>query len=310
MHREIASGLSRPRKSVPSTYLYDAQGSRLFDEICALPEYYPTRVELEILRRCAESIMGFFDGRGGDLIEIGSGSSLKVRKLLDSVPPSLLGKIRYVPMDISRTGLVHSCLGILRDFEDLHVCGVIGDFTRHLERLPGGRKLIAFFGGTFGNFSDPEAIGLLTGMARIMGTEDRLLMGIDMLKDVGVIEAAYNDSRGVTARFNLNVLTHVNQALRADFRLHDFEHMAFFNPEGEQIEMHLRARRDVRAVLHRIGLGVHLEEGETIRTEISRKFSREKAERLFRRAGFCPAEWHTDPREWFSLVILRKDCSS
>jgi L-histidine Nalpha-methyltransferase len=305
MHREIASGLSQPQKSIPSKYLYDAQGSKLFDEICTLPEYYPTRIELKILQTYAGSVMDFFDGKEGDLIEIGSGSDLKIRRLLNAIPRYKLRKIRYIPMDISQTGLVHSSLRILRDFEGLHICGVIGDFTCHLERLPRGRKLITFFGGTFGNFPDAKGIELLKKIAGIMGPEDRLLIGIDMLKEIEIIEAAYNDSRGVTARFNLNILNHINQGLRSDFRHEDFEHWAFFNPDREQIEMHLKAMRDVRTYLHSIHLPVHVAKGETLHTEISRKFSREKAEKLFQRAGFSLADWYTDPREWFSLVSLR-----
>ncbi len=307
MDREIASGLSRPRKSISSKYFYDSRGSKLFDEICTLPEYYPTRTELEILQRYADVVMGFFDGREGDLIEIGSGSDLKIRRLLSVVSRHDLKKIRYVPMDISRAGLIRSSLCILKDFEGLRICGIIGDFTRHLGRLPGGRKLITFFGGTFGNFPDLQGIELLESIARIMGPEDRLLIGIDMLKDIGIMEAAYNDSRGVTARFNLNILSHVNQVLQSDFRLDDFEHRAFFNPGEEQIEMHLRAKRDVRTELRRVRLPVHVAEGETVHTEISRKFSRKKAEGLFRSAGLSPEEWYADPREWFSLVSLRRD---
>ena len=148
--QEIAFGLSQNHKSIPSKYFYDARGSRLFDEICTLPEYYPTRTELEILHKYAAFIMSVFRGREGDLIEIGSGSDLKVRKLLEAVPRHGLRKIRYVPMDISHAGLVQSSLSILRDFEGLRICGIIGDFTCHLSRLPGGRKLITFFGGTAG----------------------------------------------------------------------------------------------------------------------------------------------------------------
>ena len=310
MDREIAFGLSQNHKSIPSKYFYDARGSRLFDEICTLPEYYPTRTELEILHKYAAFIMSVFRGREGDLIEIGSGSDLKVRKLLEAVPRHGLRKIRYVPMDISHAGLVQSSLSILRDFEGLRICGIIGDFTCHLSRLPGGRKLITFFGGTFGNFPDPQGIELLENISRIMGPEDRLLIGIDMLKDIAIMEAAYNDSRGVTARFNLNILNHVNHGLQSDFRLHDFEHRAFFNPDGEQIEMELRARRDVRTEPRRIHMHVHVAKGEAIHTEISRKFSREKAEGLFRSAGLSPAEWYTDPRGWFSLVCLKANHSS
>jgi L-histidine N-alpha-methyltransferase len=194
---------------------------------------------------------------------------------------------------------------LLDDFDGLEVLGVIGDFARCLGCLPQGRKLICFFGSTIGNFGDPQAVELLAGVASFMSPEDALLVGMDMLKPAGVIEAAYNDRAGITARFNLNILRHVNERLGSDFCLADFRHRAFFDHELSRIEMHLEAIRSVTADIPDIGLKVRLARGETIRTEISRKFARPKARKLFSLAGLEVVQWYTDARGWFSLVELR-----
>lgn len=304
MGRDILSGLTGTKKTIPCKYLYDAYGSRLFDTICTLPEYYPTRTEMAILHRHATEIMAFFSREGGNLVEIGSGSDMKIRSLLEGIAGHRLGHIRYVPVDISETSLLRSARNLTSDFQDLTIFALIADFSRHLEYLPSTRKLITFFGGTFGNFTHEEGVALLKGFSRIMDRQDRMLIGIDMLKPVSIIEAAYNDRNGVTAQFNLNILQHVNRRLRADFRPGDFDHAAFFHSKKEQIEMHLKARSDIRAYIADLGLKVDLCRGETIRTEISRKFSRARAQACFDEAGLLPIRWFTDAKEWFSLVEL------
>lgn len=307
--KNVRQGLSRPQKAIPAKYFYDEKGSRLFERICRLPEYYPTRMEISILERCAPQIMAFFSGERGDLVEIGCGSNAKVRRLLEAAGPEALAHIRYVPMDISGDFLRHSAARLLRDYPSLTICGLVADFTRHLAHLPPGRRLIAFFGGTFGNFNNVQGLRLLRQFAGLMGPRDRLLIGLDMVKPVPVLEAAYNDSAGVTARFNRNILSHVNRCLKAEFDPDDFAHRAFFNRDLERIEMHLAARRKLRVGIADLGMRVEMEKGETIHTEISRKFSRISAEDLFREAGVCVSAWHADERGWFSLVELRKACS-
>ncbi len=277
----------------------------LFDEICCLPEYYPTRTELSILDEYAPRIMDFFAQDGGDLIEIGSGSDLKIRKLLQVVQPNCLEKIRYVPMDISEIGLLRSARSLLASFDGLNIYGIIGDFIRSMGHIPRTRKLITFFGSSIGNFPDDEGAVFLRELARSMEREDRLLIGMDMLKSVEIIEAAYNDRFGVTAEFNLNIIHHINHKLSADFHEEDFDHKAFFNADREQIEMHLRARRSVSAYIADLSMPVHLGQGETIHTEISRKYSREGIERLFPQAGLHISNWYTDPKKWFSLIELK-----
>jgi L-histidine Nalpha-methyltransferase len=305
MKASIREGMRLPQKTIPCKYLYDACGSKLFNRICSLPEYYPTRTEMRILELHARDIMKFFLQGRGDLVDIGSGSDLKVRTLLQAMCLSTAGRVRYIPVDISREGLVLSTRGLLRDFPGIEVLGIVGDFTCSLDYLPRGRKLICFFGSTFGNFSSEGAISLLERFTRVMGPDDSLLVGMDMLKPVEVMEAAYNDRSGVTARFNLNTLRHVNEKLHADFNPGNFEHLAFFNRDEGQIEMHLRARRSMEVHIVDIGLRVSMDRGETIRTEISRKFTRTGAAETFARAGLTVENWRPDDREWYVLAQLR-----
>jgi L-histidine N-alpha-methyltransferase len=307
---DVVRGLSSPRKSIPSKYFYDPRGSALFDAICELPEYYPTRTEIAILRASAESIMSFFSERKGDLVEIGCGSDLKIRQLLDRTDRAFLSNIRYVPIDISADCLNGPLRKLSRDYAPMEVRGLIADFTRDLEGMPAGRKMIAFFGSTFGNFMPEESIRFLRRFAAAMTREDRFLIGIDMVKPVETIEAAYNDAAGVTAEFNLNILRHLNRRFKADLDTSDFEHVAFYDTELERIEMHLRAKKNLMGSIPGLSMQVSFSKGETILTEISQKFSRRSATERFRRAGFRPVAWHMDAKGWFSLVELQKTESS
>ncbi|RJQ87538.1 MAG: L-histidine N(alpha)-methyltransferase [Desulfobacteraceae bacterium] len=304
--KDVREGLSARPKTLPCKYFYDDLGSRLFDQICRLPEYYPTRTEISILRTSGAAIMSFFEPQPGDLVEIGCGADLKIRQLFERTDPDRLAHIRYVPMDISAGCLVQSARRMLADFRGLKVHALIADFTRHVERIPAGRKMIVFFGGTFGNFTFAEGIDLLKRLAGIMGPEDRLVIGLDMIKEKEILEAAYNDRQGVTAAFNLNLLQHINVRLRADFDLNAFEHLAFWNERQERIEMHLQAKKDFNVNLAELGISWSFTRGESIRTEISQKFSRKSAQERFRKAGLQAIAWHTDPAGWFCLVELRR----
>jgi len=305
--KDICAGMKNSHKCIPSKYFYDTYGSRLFERICQTPEYYPTRTELSILSRRGAEIARFFSRRPGNLIELGSGSNKKVRKLLDAATPSQRHNIRYVPVDISQSALVKAAEELGRLYGDLDILGIVADFTRHMSIVPAGRKLILFLGGTIGNFGEHEARSMLQSIAAIMGNEDLFLMGIDLLKPVEALEAAYNDAQGITRDFNLNILSVINKELNADFDLRDFEHWAFFNPAKERIEMHLRARRACTVFISDLSMKVDFRESETIHTEICRKFSRESADRMFREAGLSVTRWLTDPKEWFALVELRLD---
>ena len=305
MMKDIQRGMRKQQKCIPPKYFYDARGSELFEQICMTPEYYPTKTELSILDRSAAAIMQFFSPEGGDLIELGSGSNQKIRRLLDVVNPSEHGWIRYVPVDISQNSLLESATELLSYYPDLGILGVLADFTRHIGVLPRRRKLIAFFGSTIGNLTEEEAVLLLKRIRSIMNPSDRFLLGMDMLKPLDVIETAYNDRQGVTRDFNRNILDHLNRELNGNFNSHEFDHLAFFNPREECVEMHLCAKCAVTVRLGDLAMSVDIRKGETLHTEISRKFSRESANRMFRKAGLSVARWFTDPRGWFSLVELQ-----
>jgi L-histidine N-alpha-methyltransferase len=303
--REILAGLSQPQKSLPSKYFYDAYGSWLFEEICRLPEYYLTRTELALLKQTAGEIMAFFSEAGGDLVELGSGSNQKVKILLAAAGPAA-GNLRYLPVDISSSALSEASWELLDLYEDLEVLGVIADFTRCLDYLPAGRKLITFLGSTIGNFTREERLAFLRRVAQAMGPGDRFVVGLDMVKPAGIITAAYNDQQGVTAAFNKNILDHLNRRMNADFAPEDFEHQAVYREELGRVEMHLRAKRATAARIADLNLTVHCQAGETIRTEICQKFSRESAGRDFRAAGLQVVRWYSDPNDWFSLAVLKK----
>jgi L-histidine N-alpha-methyltransferase len=304
--REIIAGLTQPQKCLPSKYFYDARGSRLFERICGLTEYYLTRTELVILRENAPDIMALFAGDLGDLVELGSGSNRKIKILLNAANGQGLSRIRYVPVDISESALYEASQELLYTYDGLDVLGIIADFTRHLEVLPKGGKLITFLGSTIGNFTDAERLAFLQGVARAMNREDRFLLGLDMLKSPDCIEAAYNDRQGVTAAFNKNILANLNRSFNADFIMEDFEHQAVFVKEKERVEMHLQAIRETGARIADLNLSVSCRRGETIRTEICKKFSRASAQWDFKTAGLGAIRWFQDPKGWFSLVLLRK----
>jgi L-histidine N-alpha-methyltransferase len=301
--RDVLRGLTSAQKSIPSKYFYDAYGSQLFETICSLPEYYQTRTELSILKSSATQIMRGF--READVVELGSGSNLKIRTLLDACFSTDPTDIYYVPIDVSESALVESAAELVDFYPDLKIAGIVADFTRHIERIPVGReRLFVFFGGTIGNFPQGERIGLLKSVAGTMGPDDRFLLGIDMIKPPEMFERAYNDSRGVTAEFNKNILNVVNRELDADFELSHFEHEAFYNAGEEQVEMHLRAKRRIAVEIDGLGMQVSMEKGETIHTEICGKFSRESAVAMAEEAGLKVNRWFTDSRGWFSLVEL------
>jgi L-histidine N-alpha-methyltransferase len=209
--RDIRTGMTQAQKFIPSKYFYDEYGSRLFDQICSTLEYYPTRTELSILDRSAAEMMTFFFNDGGDLIELGSGSNKKIRKLLDAVSSYQLSKIRYVPVDISESSLFEASQELLNLYENLQILGILADFTRHMDVLPRGRKLITFFGSSIGNFTEKERIGFLRSIRHIMTPNDRFLLGMDMLKPIEIMEAAYNDKQGITREFNRNILNNINR---------------------------------------------------------------------------------------------------
>jgi L-histidine N-alpha-methyltransferase len=306
---DVLDGLTRPFKELPPKHFYDARGSELFEQICGLPEYYPTRTERAILTANADAIVAASGSPAGELVELGSGSAEKARILLDAMTEA--GSLRrYVPLDVSETVVRDAAEQLVDEYDDLAVHGVIGDFQRHLDRVPracdGTPRIVALLGGTIGNFPPGTRRGLLRQISALLGTEDRLLLGTDLVKDPAVIEAAYDDAAGVTAEFNRNVLHVINRELDADFTPDAFEHMAFFDRRHEWIEMRLRAVRPCRVNIAELGLHVEFAAGEEMRTEISAKFTRARLEADFKAAGLELDRWFTDENELFALSLARR----
>jgi L-histidine N-alpha-methyltransferase len=295
---DVLDGLTRPFKELPPKHFYDARGAELFDQICELPEYYPTRAERAILEETSAEL--------AELVELGSGTAAKTRVLLDALHAA--GTLaRYIPMDVTESMVRSSAETLTDEYPGLHVHGVIGDFERHLDHVPPavGPRIVAFLGGTIGNFPPGSRRRVLREIARLLGPEDHLLMGTDLVKDPLVLEAAYDDTQGVTAEFNRNVLQVLNRELEADFDPEDFDHVALFDREHEWIEMRLRARREHTTLVRALDLPVHFDAGEELRTEISAKFTPERLEGDLSAAGLEIVRWFTDPDELFALTLSR-----
>jgi L-histidine N-alpha-methyltransferase len=301
MARDVIAGLgSRPR-TLPSKYFYDARGSELFEEICELEEYYPTRCEVALLRGAADLVVGWT--APDEIVELGAGGSRKARILLDAVRRAG-GYVRYVPIDVSESALAATSRELARDYPEATIEPRRGDFLHDLATLEArSARLVAFLGSTLGNLEDGEALPLLEDVRGLLGPGGAFLVGVDLVKDTRVIERAYNDARGVTAAFNRNILRVVSGGLGGDARPELFEHVAFFDPVESRIEMHLRARVAHTIRFEELGFDVPLEAGETIRTEISRKWRRGSLEALLRRAGLELDAWITDERGWYALAL-------
>lgn len=297
---DVLDGLTKPFKELPPKHFYDARGADLFDRICDLPEYYPTRAEREILELHAERIADLTGAT--ELVELGSGTAAKTRILMRALPLE-----RYVPFDVTE-GMVRTCAEeLVQEFPGLRVHGIVGDFERHLAHVPppAGPRIVAFLGGTIGNFTPGSRRRFLRRLGRLLGDDGHLLLGTDLVKDVGTLEAAYDDSAGITAEFNRNVLHVVNRELHADFVPDAFDHVAFFDREREWIEMRLRAQRPMRVRVGDLGLDVAFAAGEELRTEISAKFTPERLEGDLAAAGLELVEILTDPANRFALSLAR-----
>jgi len=302
--QDARAGLTAPFKELPPKHFYDARGAELFDRITELPEYYPTRAERAILESSATEIAA--ETNASELVELGSGTAAKTRVLLDAMHAAGT-LVRYVPVDVTET-MVRACAEQLtREYPGLEVYGVIADFERHLDRVPeaSGPRLVVFLGGTIGNFDPHSRERVLAEIAALLGPEDHLLLGTDLVKDPAVLEAAYDDEQGVTAEFNRNVLRVLNRELDADFDPDDFDHIAIFDQEHEWIEMRLRARREHTTLLRELDLPVHFEAGEELRTEISAKFTPDRVRADLAAAGLELVHWLTDPDDLFALTLSR-----
>ncbi|MBB2960733.1 L-histidine N(alpha)-methyltransferase [Methylobacterium sp. R2-1] len=300
---DVWDGLGASPKALPAKYFYDAAGSALFEQITALPEYYPTRTELGILDERGPDIAALLP-EGAALVEFGSGSTAKLRRLLRHLP----GLSAYLPVDVSGDFLREQAETLRGDFPDLTVEPVVADFTRPFTLPEGfkGRALAGFFpGSTIGNFEPGEAAHLLDVFGRILGTGAMLVLGVDLVKDRAVLEAAYDDAAGVTAAFNLNLITRINRELDGEIDPDSFAHRAFFNEAASRIEMHLVSRR--AQTVRVAGRSFAFAEGESIHTENSYKYTLDGFRALAARAGWASLEAWTDPDGLFSLHALRRE---
>ncbi|MFD8497783.1 L-histidine N(alpha)-methyltransferase [Amycolatopsis sp. NPDC059657] len=303
LRADVREGLTAAQKWLPAKWFYDARGSELFEAITALPEYYPTRAEREILRREAGEIARLTAAH--TLVELGSGSSEKTRLLLDALTEH--GTLEsFVPLDVSASALAEATTAIAADYPKLEVRGVVGDFTQHLDLLPGEQpRVVAFLGGTIGNFLPAERAKFLSSVREVLAPGEWLLLGTDLVKDPATLERAYDDAAGVTADFNRNVLRVINAQLGADFDPDAFAHESHWDAEAEWVEMRLRAREAVTVRIPGADLEVPFAAGEYIRTEISAKFRRARAEAELAAAGFELDHWWTDGEERFGLSLAR-----
>ncbi len=301
LHGDARAGLSSTPKTLPSKYFYDARGSHLFEMITRLPEYYLTRAETEILERESGRIVE--EVRPTVLVEFGSGAARKTRILLDAMLERGLLE-GYGPVDVSAEASRHAADALTRDYPHIRVEGVIGDFERPRDLPFAGRpRLMAFLGSTIGNLEPMQATTFLASIRKEMTGADRFLVGFDLVKDVSVLERAYNDEAGVTARFNLNVLRVLNRELGASFDLDAFRHRAAWNAADSRIEMHLESVIEQSVRIPSIGLEISFSAGETIRTELSHKYTRESATGLLQAAGLVLESWCTDRSDRFALAL-------
>jgi len=301
LRADARSGLTANPKQLPPKWLYDARGSELFEQITELPEYYPTRTERALLERSVDEIAV---ASGADtLVELGSGSSVKTRLLLDAFTRA--GTLRqYVPQDVSESALRLAMDALAVEYPELELHGVVGDFTKHLDRLPRGRRrIVAFLGGTIGNLVPAERAAFLTQLRSVLQPGEQLLLGTGLVIDEKVLVPAYDDAAGVTAEFNRNVLHVLNRELDADFDVESFSHVALWDREHEWIEMRLRAERAMTVHVRGLDLTVEFAAGEEMRTEISAKFRAGGVRGWLEATGFEFTRSWTDPDNRFALTL-------
>ncbi len=306
---DVIKGLSGVPKTLPAKYFYDDFGSHLFEEICDLPEYYLTRTERQILEHCADELVAQIGSC--DLVELGSGSATKTQILFRAYGDR---PVRYIPIDVSGGMLKQSALELLAKYANLEIHGLVGTYDEALAHLPAvqqNQRLIVFLGSSLGNLDEAECDRLFSQICDALNPGEYFLLGVDLQKPVELLEAAYNDSQGVTAAFNLNMLRHLNQRFSGNFCLEQFEHEAIYNATYNQIEMHLKSRCDQSVRLEALDLSFHFAANETIRTEISRKFNLDALKTQLQQAvgavhpghRLAPVQVWSDPQQWFALVL-------
>lgn len=302
-YEDVVQGLSQPQKTLPPKYFYDAQGSRYFDQICQLPEYYPYRTELELLPAVARQLHVYFQKCDIDeinVVEFGAGSLHKIKPLLENIPEIQ----HFTAIDISGEHLNQACQGLQKLFPALDIQAVQGDFTHPVSLHSCNAVGLGFFpGSTIGNLTPEEAIEFLSNARKTLGSGSYMLLGVDTKKDSQILHQAYNDSQGITALFNKNILTRINRELDADFRLKNFDHQAIFNSQQGRIEMHLRSNCD-----HQVQIGndsFHFKASESIHTENSYKYHPDEFSQLIQQAGWQTEKWWLADNNMFSITLLR-----
>ena len=310
---DVIQGLTKTPKSLPPKYFYDDHGSELLEQICDLPEYYPTRTEAWILKEYANEIVAITGSC--ELIELGSGSSTKTHYLLNAYQKSaksltevIPDAFSYIPIDVSGGILKTTVLDLQQKYSDLNIEGLIGTYEEallHLGKNHLRSRMIFFLGSSIGNFSQEESDDFLGKVAHALTQGDYFLLGIDLQKPKEILEAAYNDNQQVTAAFNLNILAHLNWRFQGDFDPNLFTHQAIYNETDHQIEMYLHAKSSHQISLDILDLKVQFESGESILTEISRKFDLEKVQAQLRSQGLKTVKIWTDPQQWFGLVLCQ-----
>ncbi len=303
--QDVINGLNKASKFIPARYFYDKKGSQLFEAICQLPEYYPTRTEASILEQYATEIVP--QTQANEIVELGSGSSTKTRYLLD-VYQDFNTPLYYVPVDVSGSILQASADSLLTDYSQLKIQGKVATYSQALQQLSTsflGRRIIVFLGSSIGNFNPLECDRFIDQVTSALNPGDYFLLGIDLQKPVEILTAAYNDSQGVTAAFNLNMLQHLNNRFNGNFNLDLFKHQAIYNQTKHQIEMYLISQENQSVTLESLDLTIELKPGERILTEISRKFNLEKMGSYLSDRNLNLIHAYTDPQQWFGLLLCK-----
>jgi len=304
---EIYSSLNRDSKFITPKFFYDKKGSDLFEKICSLPEYYPTRTEITILKKLQDKLPSYID-ENFRLIELGSGASVKTRLILD-IFTKFQETTEYFPIDISEI-LTESSEQLLKDYDGLHITGIIDTYEGGLEFLKNydnKKNLIIFLGSSFGNFSPNDGYKFLQKINSTMKSDDLFLIGLDLVKDKQILESAYDDSLGVTAEFNLNILSRINDELDADFNLKNFEHHAIYNEDDQRIEMYLKSLVTQSVIISKSNLLLNLEKNELIHTEHSHKYRLSQIHELLNKTGFKIEHTWLDDDKYFSLTLASKN---
>ncbi|MEM8675178.1 MAG: L-histidine N(alpha)-methyltransferase [Cyanobacteria bacterium P01_G01_bin.67] len=304
--QDVIQGLRQTPKVIPARYFYDAQGSQLFEAICQLPEYYPTRTEASILQQNAASIIR--QTKVVELVELGSGSSTKTRYLLDAHTKNANTPLYYVPVDVSDSILQESAENLLADYPQLKIQGKVATYSQALAQLAVssfGKRIIIFLGSSIGNFNSAECDRFINQVTLALNPGDFFLLGIDLQKPVAILEIAYNDAQGITAKFNLNMLQHLNHRFSGNFKLDLFKHQAIYNQTQQQIEMYLISQQEQTVSLDSLHLTINLAKDEKILTEISRKFNLETMEKYLGDRNLNIIQSYTDDQQWFGLLLCQ-----